>query len=278
MLLSYNLPRDWAYDIDNGTFLTAPAALHDRMPAEAVQIEWDDTDPQTTSIAVTIYGDRTVPFVPRVGAILGTDLPEGLRIEICGKRPADSAYDYALGGNSLTQTLTWIPGHGIGAVWVFDAGLDPINGYAVKLYNDAGGAVAIAPEAEKMIGEIIVAPAIVLPHSVGPDEKWSELRASESIGAQLQMVTRTVYRTLTISPVFGDLDDAFGNGLTEGTDWQRVQAALAADPFALAVRYYDTPELIQRTSIFGRVSGLGIGGLAGRYQRPGTMTIRQVPA
>src|SRR5690606_7049922 len=113
---------------------------------------------------------------------------------------------------------------------------------------------------------------------VGPEEKWSELRANETVAGQLSPLARAVYRTLTISPMLSDLDAAFLDGLPEGVDWQRVQAALAADPFSLLVRYNDTPAHIQRTSIFGRVTGLGIGGLPGRYQRPGTMTIRQVPA
>lgn len=277
MLLGYNLPRDWAYSIDNGAFLTDPAALHDRMPAEAVQIEWDDTDPQTLTTAVTISAVRTQPFVPRVAALLGTDLTEGLRVELWGRRAEDSGNTYDLGGNSLTQRLMRLPEGGVGCRWVLADDLDPIIGYGLTIYNDAGAVVAIAPEAEHLIGEIVVAPAINLPHEVGAEETWSEQRTQASMGAQVSVISRTMYRMLKVQPCFSSHATARGNALPGGLDWQTVQAALSRDPFTLIVLYDESPDLIQRTGMFGVISGLGIGGLPGRRQRPKSLTVREVP-
>lgn len=278
MLLGYDLPRDWTYAIDAGAFLTDATALHDRMPAEAVQLKWDSTDPQTVTTAVTISATRTQPFVSRLAALLGTDLPEGLRVELRGRRPADAGNTYELGGNSLTQRLVRQPEGSVGCHWVLAEGLDPIIGYGLTIYNDASSVVAIAPEAELLIGEIIVAPAIDLPHEVGVEETWSEQRTQASVGAQVSVVSRAMYRTLRVQPTFSTHADAREGALPGGLDWQTVQAALARDPFTLAVLYDESPELIQRTGMFGVISGLGIGGLAGRYQRPKSITVREVPA
>lgn len=278
MLIGYNLPRDWTYGIASGAWLTDPAALHDRSPAQAVQFEWP-TGAQTTATTVQVTGTRSAAVVPRLGALLGTTLPAGLRVTITGRRSGDAGYTYDLGGNSTTLRLSVLPDGTVGGVWVFADGLDPIVAWRITAYNDVSGATAIAAESERLLGEVVVCPALYVPHEDGLQETWtvpSILRRFRS--AQTQLVPHVPFRVISLRGWPDEHVNARLGGLPGGMDWQRLLGALARDPYTLLVPYWDTSDEIQRSAVFGVASGFGIGGREGRYQQMDKLTVAEIPA
>lgn len=277
MLIGYSLPNDWTYGIVSGAWLTAPAALHDRSVAQGVQFEWPD-GAQTTATSVQVTGTRTRAFVPRLAALLGTDLPAGLRVAIVGRRSGDAGYTYDLGGNSTTLRLSVLPDGSVGGVWVFDDGLDAIVAWRITLYNDVDGAVAISAEAEHVLGEVMVCPGLYVPHEDGLQEGWTDPSIQRRTPAsQVQRVARTAFRSITLRGWPDEHANARLGGLG-GFDWQQLLAALARSPYTLLVPYWDTSDEIQRSAIFGIASGFGIGGREGRYQQMDKITVAEIPA
>ena len=278
MLLGHSLPSNWTYGLSSGEFLTAPELLHDRAPAERVVLAWDD-GAQSSATTVDLTATRSAAVVPRIGALLGSDLPVGLKIEVRGKRAEDAGFTYDLGGNALTQTLGRLPGGRVGCWWAFDADLDPIVAYQVRLYNDVGGSDVLTAEQELRIGQLIIAPAVNIPHQTGPLVSWvdpSPIR--RTLGAQTQRVARRAYRELSLQGCLDHSDLAWGGGLPGGLDWQTVLDALAADPYTCLAPYWDgVPGDLQATALFGICSNLGIEGLAGPYRVLERMTLSEVP-
>lgn len=278
MLIGHSLPTDWTLSITGGAFLTDPDPLQDRKPLEAVQIEWP-AGAQTTSTAVQIAGIRGQAFRPRLAALLGTSFRVGQRVEIIGQRSGDAGYTYGLGGNSMTQLLALLPDGSVGCGWVFADGLDPIVAWRITIYNDVGGAVVIEAEEECLAGEVVVCPALDIPHAMGLNESWVDPSpVRRTLAAQIDRVPRTPYRSMTIQPIRGTKAEARGAALVDGMDFQRLLALFARDPYTLCVPYSDTPAEIQSSMIFGVVSGLGIDGLPGRWTRMEKLTLSEVPA
>lgn len=255
MLLGYDLPRDWTYGINNGEWLTPDVELlHDFEPAEQVRLAFA-AGAQTIGTTTAITGQRVGALVPRVACILGLTVPIGLRVEIIGKRAADSSYTYDLGGNSQTQRVVEFADGTRGVWWLFDAGLDPIVGWQISLYNDVGGVVALDAEAQIEIGQIIVTAAADIPHELG----WSYGYRSTSLrrrtlAAQLQHVSRTAYRQTRLKPVYDNEAAAHGAGLAGAEDWQRLLARFARRPFSVVVPRVLNTDHAQRLSAFGIVS------------------------
>lgn len=277
MLVGYDLRRDWAHTLGGGatwapTDAGNPAYLDDMAPAEAAMLTWP-SGAQTTSTAITESATTVRQFVPRVGAMLGVSVQPGLRVEIRGRRAADDGYTYNLGGNSLTQRLVRMPDGSSGCIWIFDAGLDPIIGRQVTIYNDAGGVAVITAEQDVSIGEIVIAPALQICQSLGQQEAWTDPSIMRrSMASQVSRVRRSAYRTLRIQGA-----PMLGSAWVDG-GWQDIQASLSASPYTLLVSHESDYEMAQRTSMFGVASGLGIGLITRAYQRPDEMTVAEIPA
>lgn len=277
MLISFPPRQDWIYGIADGVFVTDPEMLHDRRPAEPVMIEWPGGS-QTLTTSVTITAERSAELVPRMAWLLGSDLPVGLRVELRGKRQSDSGFDYALGGNSLTQRLVRMDDGSVGCFWALAAGLDPVLGYGLALYNDSNSAVAIAAEAEHIIGQLVVCDALEVLHDDGANVTYTRGGTSRrTLGGQVSRVARPGWRTWRIRGTAEPREQAWGAGVS-GSDWLRLLAALNADPFCGVAPYWTDPEELQRTAIFGEIDGLGVDGIAGPFKQLQEMTLNEIPA
>ena len=277
MKLGYNLPTDWSYSIASGAWVGGdagnPAYLHNRKPAESSYFTWS-AGSQTTSSTVSWTATRDGEFVASVGALLGSSLPEGTKVVLLGKRTIDGDYTYDLGGNSQSQRLVTMLDGTTGCVWEFAEGLDAITAYRLVAYNDVNGAASIVAETQFKHGEIIVCPALKIPTGKSPSERWimpgQELR---TLSAQATKTARSPYREVTARGV--ETPDGWSAGGA-----QAVQAQLARDPFTLMVVYDSCEDYdrIQKTSVFGLVSGLGIGAVTYQYQAPDEIKVAEVPA
>lgn len=277
MLATYNIPRDWTHAISAGSFATDPAALMNRKPSERCMVVWP-AGAQTIGTTQQISFTRGQSFAPRLACLLGSNLPVGLKVQLHGKRVADSNFDYALGGNSLTQTIRRLPGGSTGCIWVLEDELDPVIGGAVTLFNDVGGATAIEAEAEQQIGELVLSAGVHIQHEQGPQQTWVDPSPEHrGPGAQIDRGRYVPYRTLALRGVAEEVELAWLNGLPGGLDWDQLLEAWAFDPWALIVPYFQTAEEVQRTAIFGRLKGLGISGITGPLKQLDRMSLDEVP-
>src|SRR5690606_20086184 len=172
------------------------AALLDGDPGRNSKIEWDSTA-QTTSSYVAIrmaWGTATVIRVLGLLNLVGA--PEGVQVRVYGKRPADSGYDYDLGGNSQSGAIRDNPVHGPSAWFVLAEGLDAIVGVEVRVYNNAGGSTWIAASAEQEIGELFVSPATVVKVLSGTydDDLIDTTELRRTLGGGISEVEGVTYR------------------------------------------------------------------------------------
>lgn len=259
-----------------GSLSADDAPLTDRAPASRVALTWANGS-QTSSTTVGLIA--TCDVTPRVIAMLGTDLPAGLKIELWGQRTSDASPTYALGGNSLTQTITTFTDGSRGAWWALDDGLGPLEKLELRLYNDISGSTALAASQELHIGEIVIAEAI----AIDSEADWTFAHQDPStvrrtLAGQTDRVPRTGYRTLTFTPAYGD-DAAVRAGGLDGTDWDHVLANLRANPYCLAIPRHSTAADVQKTAIFGIATKIpDIAHQAGPIYQPSAITIEEIPA
>jgi len=65
-------------------------------------------------------------------------MPVGTVVTIKGKRSGDSNFPYLMGGNGQMTQVVQLDDGSRGIIWAFDAGLTPIVGYEIAMYNTAG--------------------------------------------------------------------------------------------------------------------------------------------
>jgi hypothetical protein len=280
MKLLYNIPRDWTIAITGGTALTDVDAWADPNPGERVRIQWP-SGTQTTGATVGVQFTRSQSVVPVGGGLRGLrGIPAGTKVVVTGKRAADAGFAYALGGNSATARTVALPGGDVGITWAFDAGLDAIIGAQVLIYNDVNGSASIAAEASIEIGTPVVGGGIdfVIQADWTLDGKDPSI-SSRTLGSQLNRVLRPGYRVLTCTPAYVKTEEeARGGGLSDGSDWQTVGAALRRDPYVLAIARVDSSDEIQRTSIFGAVTRLpAVQHLDGALYQPSQLVVEEIP-
>lgn len=275
MLISTRLiaTNQVTWSASGGTLSADDAALTDRAPATPVALTWA-SGAQSTSTTVSLIA--TCAVTPRIVSLLGTDLPDGLKVELWGQRSGDASPIYDLGGNSQTQTITTFDDGSRGAHWILGDDLSPLTKLEIRLYNDVSGTSPITASEELQIGEIVIAEAIEV--EIESDWKFSQKDPStvrRTLASQGDRVPRPGYRVLTCTPAYGDAADARGSGLS-GTSWSKITASLRRDPHCIAIVRKDEP---QTTAIFGWASKIpDIGHLAGPYYQPSTLTIEEIPA
>jgi hypothetical protein len=281
MRLGYSIPRDWSYSISGGAWASGdagnPAYLCDRAPQERTYFTWP-AGAQTTSTTCSITATRVASFVPGLACLLNTSLPLGTLVKLYGRRVGDAGYTYALGGNTQTARVVALPDGGRGIIWVPATGLDAIYAFQVQAFNDVFGAAVITAEALHSIGEVNVMPASVIDHETGPTERWSELRATWTLGSQAHLSGRTPQRSVTVRSCPMTYAEARDEGLANDMDWQTLAGLIARDPAVLAVLYDSSSDLAQRSAVFGVATGVGMTGLPGRYQQTETLTITEAPS
>jgi len=279
MLIGYDLPIDWALAITSGTWVTPEAALQDRSPSERTRVQWPSGS-QHTAVTVAITGARSRAFVPRLAALLGTTLPAGLRVEIRGKRATDAGFTYELGGNALTRRTVEFDDGSVGCIWAFADDLDPILAWQLLIYNDVDGVPGISASAYLDLGEIVVCPAVDVPHR--PGRRFATVDASPSyrlLGGRTIRAGRTAYRVLTVRPMFDRITVARGRTLPGDMDWGRLQTKLSADPWTLVVLTPWDLDLAQYESIYGVASRVpSLDSIAGSLNQLAELVVEEEPA
>lgn len=255
MRLAYLPPDDWTYALAGGAWVS-DVRLHNRIPRERTRVRY--TAGATTASKLVITATRPTPFSPRAGAMLSlVGVPVGTKVEIVGVAAAGGGL-FDIGGNSKSQRVGYLPDGSTGIVWDFNAGLVATVGYSLAIFNDVNGAAAFAADTLFEIGEIVVAPAVTLPHEMG----WGQGRVDPSkvdrtAGGSIARVRRPNWRKMTVRPLFGDEDQARSGALENGLSYERLLSILADDPFVLVIEEPDRgAALIQSSALFGIVTKL----------------------
>lgn len=265
------------WSVLNGSMSGDSAQLTDRSPQSRTRMYWS-AGTQTTASTVSLVADCDV--TPRVVALLGITLPPALKVELWGKRTADTGNTYNLGGNSQSQDTVTFDDGSVGIVWVLADALDQVEKLEFRFFNDVAGAAAIVASTVFEIGEVVIGNALALDINTGGRlgrENPSKTRRTRS--SQIDRVARTGYRKLTVTPCVATQAETRGGALDSSTDWQQAIATLSTDPYVLAVVDASTNTDIQRTAIFGLATKLpDLESLAGTYYGPSELVIEEIPA
>lgn len=277
MRIVHSLINPAAWNITSGAWIDS-TGLTDRSPATTALFTWP-AGTQTTSTTVILDAQFDAQAIGGL-AILGTDLPVGTLVQVSGKRQGDAGFTYALGGNSAGQRVVQMPDGSRAVFFLFSAGLDPLIGVQITIYNDVSGAVAIAAGQQITIGEIAAGTVVAIDHDKGAQLRIVDpSKDGRTLAAQDNRVQRKGYRAWKAKPTYGTRDDAVGGTLTGAPDWQTLQAKLQADPYVVLTIYADTADRIQQTSIFGRVTQFpDLESLAGPYYGPSEIAVEEIPA
>jgi hypothetical protein len=240
--------------VGSGASVVTDVLLFNEMPAESTRFLWLATGSPAITDCLEIqltFAARTL----RAGALLGLQyltgagspmtystaesLPASVRIEVMGKRQGDAGFTYSLGGNSITQESVSLPDGSTACCWVFDAGLSPVIGLSIKIYNDAAGQTWADADTYLDIGEAPFRECVTVPGRPG----WSVRRIDPTIRdrtlkSQVHKVARRSYREakLEIPPM--SLEDTRGNGLTNSQDLETIEAALTASAACIFVPHH----------------------------------------
>ena len=267
MKIGYGLPGNasWSLTGSGAAFVTDDSGLDDGWPQRRTRISFTDTDPQTIAEVVGLRRTVTTAFVPRVGYLLGMRRPgggslAGMKVELRGKRAADVDFDYALGGNSLTQRLVEFVNGTVGCFWLLDDGLEGIVGHELKLFNDVDGSTALDPSEVFDVGEHGVMPAVEVPirsqFKLFPIDPTVKRRTG---GSQLDRVRRDPYRQLQCEFALAQDSEVFREGLANDMDWQRLEyALLTGEPCVVMPRWTNAgvfdADTLHRFALFGEMS------------------------
>lgn len=253
MLISYSRPSiNWSLLGAGATWLSddAGGALTNGRPAAASRLQWL-SGAQTTASILTLRGVWGTAFAPRVLALLGLTLPIGTLITLAFRRPADAGYTYL--ADVATQRVVQLPDGSRCAWFALDDGLDPVIGVEYRIHNDVSGSASIAADSAFDIGEAWVGPTVDVPHEAG----WARgivdpTRLQRSYGSQAFGRARRSWRTLKVRFAPAESAEVNGDGLTGGSDWEQVEAALlSAAPCAVLPRWLgQTANYLQRTALF----------------------------
>lgn len=253
------------------------AAIVDMNPQHRARIQWLSSETPSTSqyveIRVTWPGAKAAPL--RVGALLGRlNLPVGQKVEVYGKLAAGESFDYPLGGNSLTETVQEYPDGTRNVRWIFDAGLSPCNGFAVRLYNDVGGITVHTASSYTDIGLLVCQPAVDIPLGAGFEWSLVDPRLSErTITSALHVVQRRVYREKKMPIPLQTLEEHYKSGLNNSMDYQKLAYAVSGRTFSVIAPLWQDEnqaldlDLMRSLHVYGQVRPAPTRHSGGRYNQ-----------
>lgn len=154
-IIGFNRPASPSWNIvgTGASFDTDAARLSNGIVSDLTAIVWLSGS-QTTSSVLKLQSTWPIPQVVRLITFIGLkDIPAGTKIVVTGKRQSDSDFTYALGGNSATQRTVLLPDGSVGAWIICAAGLDPIIGYQIAVYNDVNGSTSFVASQFIYVGE-----------------------------------------------------------------------------------------------------------------------------
>lgn len=253
MLYGYRRPSGITWTVaGTGADFASDVLLDDGQPSHVTAITWLSADPPAIGDYIDLRGSWATAIPPRVISILGLSCGAGVRVEIVGKRAADAGFTYALGGNSATQRTVAQADGRIDLIVVCAAGLDPIVGIQIRIYNDSGGGTWATAATDLIIGEVSVWAAVTLCGKPG----WSDAMRDPSVrtrtlAGSMHVWAQQAYRVLTVQLQKGFLSPVREMGLENGQDWQTLRAATAGDSRAVLIVDTSDALAIHRTSLFG---------------------------
>lgn len=247
MLLSFNRPSDIAVSLEStAAWLSddAGAALVDGAPNVKSRLSWI-TGTQTTTSETVIKATWATAIVPRVAALIGTTLPEGLKVTI--DFYTDALSPAAWGYHSTTGYVITM-NNGTTAVWfVLPSGLDSVTGIKFHLVNEVSGATAIDAGDAIDIGELWVGSSdkYQLKRSIQDDLVDPTIR-NRTLGQQVYATKRLPYRKLTFDMALVGDAQVDTTRVLRATTAQSVPAVLIIDPDKL------------ESALFGNITSFGL--------------------
>jgi len=242
MLTGYRIPSGASYSVHGtGAAFLTDVRLANGRPAQITRLQW-------LSAGSPVIGDyldlrMAWPAAQRVGVVvlLGLSCGAGVRVDVTGRRPADAGYTFALGGNAATQR-TRARSDGRVRHIVAPSATDELIGLQWRIYNDRSGSTWATSASVLDIGEAVGMSAVVLE----ADQGWEDaiIDSSElsfTLGSQPHVVARRDRRQRSVRLIPQDLATARARGISGGTDWARLDAAMTSyAPVFSAIRWRDT--------------------------------------
>jgi hypothetical protein len=288
--LFYRRPTSVVWTVSGtGAQFESDDRLSDGNPGVLTTLRWLSAGSPALGDYVALRGDWSTALQVRGAALQGLaleggDFPAGVKFEVYGKRAGDPGYAYALGGNSLSEVSRELDDGSIGVFWLFDAGLTPLVGIEIRIFNDQAGNTWADADTYVRIGEADPFEGVPVCIAYGW-RKQHEAKAEQArtLGAQLHEVDRVGWDALefALAPAPGDV--VRREGLATGEDWQRIEKVLgrAGTRAMVYVRTKDSDgvfssEELFSTAIFGKAKPQPIVHVSRDYYSGG-WRIEQVP-
>ncbi len=260
MLIIHSRPSGVSVAVTGSTgaaLATSSAELFDGRPDSVTRFTWP-SGAQTTSTVLRLQLTWGAAQVLRGWALLNTSLPEGTRIVVALKRPADSGFTYSPASGTEQRVVTKPRGERL-AMGVFPAGLDAAIGIELAIYNDVNGSASITASSAQDVGEIVIGSGSLVDH----EKSWAIdlvdptiIERSES--SQPWAQAQPPYRELSWTPAYLDEGAVFGDAAAPTVeDFEELWAKLDRGQQALFIpRYLDaagaySAQLLHRSAIFG---------------------------
>jgi hypothetical protein len=275
MMTTHSMPIPTAAVIDSSSsgeaFITDWTDLFNARPADATRIQWC-SGTQTTSSYVDLQF-TIVSTVVRVVGLVGLNIFEltdcsGFKIVITGQRSGDTGYPYDLGGTSQTTRVYKRSDGSYALICVCAAGLTPIIGYQVRIYNDQNGTHPIVASQFVDLGKIWASPGFDLDIEQGWRLTPGVNKLPQSLNYQPWPVQYPPGRTLSFQRTEMDFNTAFIDGADPS--WQSLRALIGSGkPSIMIPRWGNAAapdkDKIHATAIFGMASFTALQHIAGPY-------------
>lgn len=241
MRLGFSRPSPIAFTVSGGSFLTS-VLLDNGRPKQVTRVQWDG-DVSSDGDEITDYIDvrATWSTAQPIGmiAMLGWSCGAGVRVVVTGRRPADGAWTYALGGNSTTQRTVARSDNRIRHI-VIPTATDSLVGVQWRIYNDKDSSTwAVNGETSLDLGEAVPMRTEELKVKPGYEDRPVENSLLRwTLGSQPHSKVRTTRRELPFELTPDQVAAIRGQGLASGTDWSRIDAALAGYAPCMALMHY----------------------------------------
>lgn len=265
MLYGYRIPANIAWTVHgSGAAIATDLRLDNGQPSEESIITWLDESAPSSSDYVDLRADWAAPQAVRIIAVHGLSCGPGVRIDITGRRAEDGGYTFALGGNSASQRTVQLPDGRADHIVVADAGLDPLIGIQLRIYNDRGGVTWADAATDLRIGEARPWSAVTLLGKAGWKRGYSDPSDHEATASGGEHTwERAGWRTLAIDMSARETAAVRAGALAQGEDWETIEALSHGRTRAIVIVRRNTPSEIHRTAIFGRPTWSEIGHIVG---------------
>lgn len=196
--------------------------LANSQPSEQTIISGIATSTPTVGEYVDIFVDWNTPMPIGIVAILNMSCPEGVAIEVTGRRLGSGSYNTDLLGNSMTQATAEIAGGRVQAVILPESEHEDFIGVQVRIYNDQDGITWADDTTELSIGEIVVMQSVSLCATPARTRGRSNRSLRErAFNGAAHFFPRGEYRTADFT-VRGSIEESYTGGLAYGMDFAKL--------------------------------------------------------